>query len=118
MKEKFGKEYFHFEPFSKNDIINAIKKLPSIKASISNGIPVSEMKKFVNCYYEKLTNILKNCLKENRIPNLTKVIKISPVFKTIHNISKGNYGAISRLSNFAKLLLSLNFAMRPSFVRN
>ena len=118
MKEKFGQEYFHFEPFSKNGIINAIKKLPSIKALISNGIPVSEMKKFVNCYYEKLTNILNNCLKENRFPNLTKVVKISLVFKKIHNTSKGNYRAISRLSNFAKLLLSLNFAMKPSFVCN
>ena len=43
-----------FKPVSKKDIIDAIKKLLSNKASISNGIPVSVMKQFVNCYCENL----------------------------------------------------------------
>ena len=33
-----------FKPVSKKDIIDAIKKLPSNKASIGNDIPVSVMK--------------------------------------------------------------------------
>ena len=60
------------------------------KASISNDIPVSVMKQFVNCYCEKLTNILNDCLKENRFPNLMKVAEISPVFKKLDNTSKDN----------------------------
>ena len=79
------------------------KKLPSDKASISNDIPVSIMKKFANCYCEKLTNILNDCLKENRFPNLMKVAEISPVFKKLDNTSKEKYQTISNLSNFAKL---------------
>ena len=79
-----------FKPVSKKDIIDAIKKLPSNKASISNDIPVSVMKQFANCYCEKLTNILNDCLKENRFPNLMKVAEISPVFKKLDNTSKDN----------------------------
>ena len=109
-----------FKPVSKKDIIDAIKKLPSNKASISNDIPVSVMKQFANCYCEKLTNILKNCLKENRLPNLMKVAEISPVFKKLANTSKDNYRPISTLSNFAKLFegiiySELNYCMENKF---
>ena len=100
-----------FKPVSKNDIIDAIKKLPSNKASISNDIPVSVMKQFVNCYCEKLTNILNDCLEENRFPNLMKVAEINPVFKNnLDNTSKDNYQPISTLSNFAKLFDSIIYS--------
>ena len=79
------------------------KKLPSNKASTSNDVPISVMKKFANCYCEKLTNILNDCLKENKFPNLMKVAEISPVLKKLDNTSKENYQTISTLSNFAKL---------------
>ena len=80
-----------FNPVSKKDITDAIKKLPSNKASIANNILVSVMKQFANCYCEKLSNILKDCLKENRFPNLMKVVEISPVFKKLRNTTKDNY---------------------------
>ena len=100
-----------FKPVSKKDIIDAIKKLPSNKASISNDIPISVMKQFANCYCEKLTNILNDCLKENRFPNLMKVAEINPVFKNnLDNTSKDNYQPISTLSNFAKLFDSIIYS--------
>ena len=64
---------------------------------------VSVIKQFANCYCEKLTNILNDCLKENRFPNLMKVAEISP-FKKLGNNSKEN-------------LTSLNF-LRASFIHN
>ena len=60
------------------------------------------MKQFTHCYCEKLTNILNNCLKENRFLNLMKVTEISPVFKKPDNTLKDNYQLISTLFNFAK----------------
>ena len=107
-----------FKPVSKKDIIDAIKKLPSNKASISNDIPVSVMKQFANCYCEKLTNILNDCLKENRFPNLMKVAEISPVFKNLDNTSKDNYRSISRLSNFAKLFESIIYSQINDCMEN
>ena len=92
-----------FKSVSTKDIIDAIKKLASNKALTSNDIPVSVMKQFANCYCEKLTNILNDCLKENRFPNLMKVAEISPVFKKLDNTSKENYRPICMLSNFAKI---------------
>ena len=117
MKEHLGKGSFSFKPVSKSGIINAIKKLPSNKASVSNDIPVSVMKQFVNCYCEKLTNILKDCLEENRFPNLMKVAEISPVFKKLGNNSKPNYRCITTLSNFAKLLESIIYSQLNDYMK-
>ena len=105
-----------FKPVSKKDIIDAIKKLPSNKASISNDIPVSVMKQFENCYCEKLTNIMNDCLKENRLPNLMKVAEISPVFKKLANTSKDNYRPISTLSNFAKLFEGIIYSQLNDYM--
>ena len=68
------------------------------------------MKQFANSYCEKLSNILNDCLKENRFPNLEKVAKIISVFKTIGNASKYNYRSISTLSNFVKLFESIIYS--------
>ena len=72
-----------FEPVSKKDVIDAIEKLPLNKASTSNDRPVSVMKQFANCYCEKLTNILNDCLKENRLPNLMKVAEYAQFLKSL-----------------------------------
>ena len=48
IRENYGGESFSFKSISKDDIIEAVKKLPSNKASISNDIPISIIKKF--CY--------------------------------------------------------------------
>ena len=109
IKEHFGNESFSFKPVSKNDSISSIKKLPSNKASISNDIAVSVTKQFTNCYCEKFTNILNDCLKENRFLNLLKVAEIRPAFKKLDNTSEDNFRPISRL------LTSLNF-WKTSFI--
>ena len=64
---------------------------------------IKHQSQFANCYCEKLANILNDCLKENRFPNLKKVAEINPVFKKLDNTSKENYQTISMLSNVAKL---------------
>ena len=64
MKEHFRNGSFSFKPTSKNGIISDIKKLPSNIVSITNDILVSVMKQFLNCYCEKLRNILNDYLKK------------------------------------------------------
>ena len=53
IRENYGGESFSFKSISKDDIIEAVKKLPSNKASISNDTPVSIIKNFATCYCEK-----------------------------------------------------------------
>ena len=102
---------FSFKSISKDDIVEAVKKLLSNNTAISNDITISIIKNFATCYCEKLASIFNDCLKENKFPNLMKIAEISPVFKKLDNTSKDNYRPISTLSNFTKLL-------KASFLRN
>ena len=94
IRENYGGESFSFKSISKGDIIKAIRKLPSNKASISNDISISIIKNFANCYWEKVASIFNDCVKENKFPNLMKIAGISPVFKKLDNASKDNYRPI------------------------
>ena len=76
------------------------------------------MKQFANYYCEKLTDILNDCLEENRFPNLMKVAEMSPVFKKLDNTSKDNYRPISTLSNFAKLFESIIYSQLNDCMEN
>ena len=49
IRENYGGESFSFKSISEDDIIEAVKKLPSNKASISNDIPVSIIMNFGTC---------------------------------------------------------------------
>ena len=109
IRENYGDESFSFKSISKDDITEPVKKLPSNKASISNDIPISIIKNFVNCYCEKLASIFNDCLEENKFPNLMKIAEITPVFKKFDNTSKDNYRPISALSDFTKLFESIIF---------
>ena len=110
IKDHSGNGTFFFKPVSKNDIISAIKKLPSNKASNSNGIPVSVMKQFAICscetskYFERLSQ-------RKPVSKFNKVAEISPVFKKLDNTSKDNYRPINTVSNSLNLL-------RASFIHN
>ena len=118
IRENYGGESFSFKSISKDDIIEAVKKLPSNKASISNDIPISIIKNFATCYCEKLASIFNDCLKENKFPNLMKIAEISPVFKKLDNTSKDNYRPISTLSNFTKLFESILFTQLNRYMQN
>ena len=95
IKEHFGNEIFSIMLVSKNEFFTTIRKLPWNKASISNDIAVSKMKKFANCYGEKITNILNDYLKQNRFPILMKAAEINIVFEKLENTSKDNHWPMS-----------------------
>ena len=107
IRENYGGESFSFKSISKEDILEAVKKLPSNKASISYDVAISIVKNFATCYCEKLASIFNDCLKENKFPNFMKIAEFSPVFKKFDNTSKDNYRPINTLLNFIKLFESI-----------
>ena len=118
IRENYGGECFSFKSISKDDIIEAVKKLPSNKASISNDILISIIKNFATCYCEKLASIFNDCLKENKFPNLMKIAEISPVSEKLDNTSKDNNRPISTLSNFTKHFESILFTQLNGYMQN
>ena len=80
-KLKFGKEHFSFEVFTEDTVANAIKNLPSGKASVSDDILVSPMKETIDAYCPKLTQIMNDCLKNNSFPDIIKNAEITPCLK-------------------------------------
>ena len=109
---------FSFKSISKDDIVEAVKKLLSNNTAISNDITISIIKNFATCYCEKLASIFNDCLKENKFPNLMKITEISSVFKKFDNTSKDNYRPISTLSNFTKFFESILFKQLNRYMQN
>ena len=82
---------------------NAVKNLPAGKTSVSNDIPVSIMKETIDAYRLKLKQVMNDCLKNNFFPDILKNAEIIPCFKKEIRVKK-NYGPISILPNFSKVL--------------
>ena len=49
--------------------------------SVSNNIPVSIMKETIEPYCPKLTQIMNDCLKKKKIPDVPRNAEITPCFK-------------------------------------
>ena len=114
-------EIFSFKSVSKDNITEAVIKLPLNKASISNDTPISRIKNFAICYCEKLASIFYDCLKKKKkkkFLNLMKIAEISPMFKKLGTTSKGNYRPISTLSIFTKLFESIPFMQLNRCMQN
>ena len=61
IKEKFKNDKFSFKPFTENQVINTILKLPINKARVSTDNPITILKQPVRAYYRKLIEIMNNC---------------------------------------------------------
>ena len=85
IKEKYNiqEKSFSFTLLSKENIIKAIKSLSSNKASsvnVSEDIPFKILKNSIHIYSEKLTNILNECLMNEKFPDTLKRADVTPIF--------------------------------------
>ena len=76
-----GKENLSFKVFTEDAVANAIKNLPTGKASVSSDVPVSIMKETIDAYCPKLTQTMNDCLKNNIFPDILENAEITPFFK-------------------------------------
>ena len=95
-----------------------IKQLPGNKATFSNGIPVSVLKESLSAYYEKLTGIFNNCIRNSTFPEILKKFEVTPVFKKVDPTSKADYGPVSTLSNLSKIFEKLIYLQLNNYMRN
>ena len=72
IKENVGNKNFSSETVSKKHVLDLIKELPGNKATVSNDIPVSVLKKSVSAYNKKLTDIFNNCIRSGTFPEILK----------------------------------------------
>ena len=85
---------------SEEDILKAIKSLPSNKASQMEDIPIKILKNSIYIYSEKLTNIFNECLINGKFPDTLKRADASPIFEKGSDNEKENYRPVSMLSTF------------------
>ena len=75
-KVKLENENVYFEVITEDTIANAIKNLPTGKASVSNDIPFSIMKESIDGYCPKPTQITNDYLENNIFAVLKKEIRV------------------------------------------
>ena len=80
-----------------------IKELTGNKPTVSNDIPVLVLKESVFAYYEKLTDIFNNFIRNGTFPEILKKVEVTPVFKKGDPTSKIDYCPVSTLSGFSKI---------------
>ena len=118
MKENFGNETFSFETISREDFLDLIKQLPGNKATVSNDIPVSLLKKSVSAYYEKLTGIFNKCIKSGTFPEILERSEVTHVFEKGDPTSKRDYRLVSTLSDFSKIFEKLIYLQLNNYMKN
>ena len=85
IKEKYNTQEnsFSFTPFSKEDILKAIKSLSSNKASLIEDIPIKILKNSIHIYSEILTNIYNESLINGKFPDTLKRADVEQLEKLL-----------------------------------
>ena len=81
-----------------NELIKAIKQLPSNKSSVLSDIPIKTIKNLGQIYSSKLTQVLNHRISSASFPNLLKYIDAIPVLNDVTD--KQNNRSTIMLSNF------------------
>ena len=111
-------EVFSFREVTNDEILDAIKSLPTNKSSTFDDIPAKLLKDSAVIYSPILMKIFNNCLREGKFPDILKYSDITPVFKKGENTKKENYRPISSLSNFSKIFEKLIHSQISQFIES
>ena len=94
---------FSFKLMSEESMLRSLKMLKSGKAPGPDGVPTNLVKDAATFIAKPLAMIFSASLAKGIVPNVWKLAKITPIFKTGARNEKNNYRPISVLSVFAKL---------------
>ena len=117
IKEKFQlNKIFSFQHISEDTVRNALKNLPSDKAS-AGEIPIKILKKSKFCFPE-ITNCINESLTSNKLPDTSKPFDITPVFKKLDPSCKASYKPVSILPLVSKVFEKIIYDQLYEYIEN
>jgi hypothetical protein len=90
-----------------SEIVSVVKSLKTKTSAGHDNIPVDIMKLAINHTASILSKIVNKSFTEGKVPNLLKIAKVSPVFKSGDKSIISNYRPISVLPSFSKIFEKL-----------
>ena len=93
-----------FVHIDETHVLNAIKQLKNGKAPGTDKISTTLIKDAAAFIWKPLTMILNSSLKYGAFPDIWKLAKVTPIFKSGSKRDGNNYRPISLISVFSRLL--------------
>ena len=87
-----------FNTLDRNYVLNAIQQLKNDKAPGPDKIPIMLLKDATDLISQPLTMILNSSLRKGMFPEIWKVAKVIPIFKSGSRSEANNYRHISVVS--------------------
>ena len=97
------------EPVDEREIISTINSLPMKKSVGGNNISVTFIKLVVNLIAPFLIKVINASFELGMFPNILKIAKVIPIYKSGDKQIINNYRPISLLSSFSKIYEKLIF---------
>ena len=92
-----------FTPVDCNYVRKAIQQLKHGKAPGPDKIPIMLIKDVTDLISQSITTIFNSCLRKGVFPDIWKVAKVTPIFKSGSRSDANNYRPISVVSVFPKV---------------
>jgi len=97
-------DHIHILKFNDTDFMDAVQKIKPNLTSGYDDIPAFLLKYCAMYLREPLLHLYNRCLRTSTYPEIWKIAKVIPVFKSGTTNLINNYRPISLLCNFAKIL--------------
>lgn len=90
-------------PTTPNEITKIIFSLNKNSANGHDAIPIKFFRNFANELSKKLSTFVNDCFKNGHFPDILKISKVSPIYKTGNKQNVSNYRPISVLPSCTKI---------------
>ena len=108
---------FFFTPATADEVLKIISKLNK-GSDVLSGLPLIAFKLGAPMLAPIISNLFNMCIQLGRYPDLLKLARVVPVFKTGNKSLLDNYRPISILSTLNKIFEKLIYKRMYSFIEN
>ena len=105
---------FSLSPVSPNDVLSLFTQLKTNKASLD--IPIGLIKSAGHILCTPFTHIYNESITTGKVPDVLKISRVTPIFKSGSALDPSNYRPISTLSPFSKVLERLVYNQLNSYL--